>query len=127
MGGGAAVKTYRTIIAGSRTIEQAALVEDAIAASGFRITEVVSGCAPGADTFGEAWAKKRMIPIRRFPADWRKHGNRAGPIRNEEMARYADQLIAVWDGVSHGTADMIERARSHGLTVFVHNYGEARP
>jgi hypothetical protein len=118
------MRTYRTIIAGSRTVEQIDLVEQAIAASEFRITEVVSGCAPGVDSFGEQWAKRKMIPIKRFPADWRKYGKSAGPRRNEEMAQYADQLIAVWDGVSRGTRDMIERARYCGLAVYVHIYGE---
>lgn len=117
------MKTYRTIIAGSRTVEHIALVEQAIEASGFRITEVVSGCAAGADLFGEQWAKRKMIPIKRFPADWRTRGKRAGVLRNEDMARYADQLIAVWDGVSPGTRDMIERARHHGLVVHVFAYG----
>lgn len=116
------MKTYRTIIAGSRTVESLALVEMAIDASGFRITEVVSGCAAGADLFGEQWARAHMIPIKRFPADWRLHGKSAGPIRNQQMADYADQLIAVWDGVSRGTKDMIEQARY--LTVFVYDYSK---
>lgn len=119
------------------------MVEQAIGASGFRITEVVSGCAAGADLFGEQWAKRKMIPIKRFPAKWddlthpnaliktnaagRKYDARAGHRRNEDMARYSDQLIAVWDGVSHGTRDMIERARHHGLTVFVYEYGKEQP
>jgi hypothetical protein len=118
------MKTYRTIIAGSRTVEDIGLVEQAIEESGFRITEVVSGCASGADLFGEQWAKGKMIPIKRFPADWRTHGKRAGVLRNEDMARYADQLIAVWDGVSPGTRDMIERARYHSLVVHVFIYGD---
>ena len=132
------MKTYSTIIAGSRTVENYEIVEMAIAASGFRITEVVSGCAPGADTFGELWAKQHMIPIKRFPAIWadlshpnavikvnnrgQKYDAMAGKRRNQQMADYADQLIAVWDGVSRGTHDMIERARYNGLTVFVYTY-----
>lgn len=120
------MRTMRTIIAGSRTIEQYDLVKTAIESCNWHleITEVVSGCAEGADLFGEQWAKRKMIPIKRFPADWRKHGKRAGPIRNEEMANYADALIAVWDGVSRGTQDMIERARYHRLRVYVYRYGE---
>ncbi len=134
------MKTYRTIIAGSRTVESIALVEQAIELSMFRITEVVSGCAPGADSFGELWAKAKMIPIKRFPAIWNdlSHPNaliktnsrgqqydaRAGHRRNEDMASYADQLIAVWDGASTGTADMLERARYHCLVVFVYDYSK---
>lgn len=124
------MKTYSTIIAGSRTIEQIEQIERAVTESGFIITEVVSGGQVsrdattgdlyGADYLGEQWAKRHMIPIRRFAADWRKHGKAAGPIRNDEMARYADQLIAVWDGQSRGTRDMIDRAERYGLKVYVH-------
>lgn len=46
------------------------------------ITEVISGGATGADAAGEQWARGHSIPVRRFPADWSKHGKSAGPIRN---------------------------------------------
>lgn len=39
----------KVIIAGSRTIEDGSLIEQAVQESGFAITEVVSGCAPGVD------------------------------------------------------------------------------
>lgn len=110
----------RVIVAGSRTITDAALVARAIAASGFEVTELVSGCEPhGVDALGEAWAAERGIPVRRFPAPWKALGRRAGPVRNEAMARYAEALVAVWDGHSPGTRDMIVRAGAHGLIVFV--------
>lgn len=82
------------------------------------VEEVVSGGAKGADACGEEWAKRHKIPIKRFPADWSK-GRSAGPIRNREMAAYADALVAVWDGKSPGTANMILEAHRRGLDVFV--------
>lgn len=39
-----------------------------------------------------------------------KHGRAAGPIRNQQMAERADALVAVWDGASRGTGDMLRRA-----------------
>ena len=33
------------------------------------------------------------------------------------MAKYADGLIAVWDGISKGTKNMIEVARSRNLKI----------
>lgn len=36
------------------------------------------------------------------------------------MADYADALIAIWDGESRGTANMIEEAEKRGLKVFVY-------
>lgn len=71
------------------------------------ITEIVSGVARGADVLGVQYAKAVDIPYKLFPADWVKNGRAAGPIRNQQMAEYADALIAVWDGESKGTKNMI--------------------
>ena len=46
----------RVIVAGSRGITDPNVVATAIAASGFQVTELVSGTARGADQLGEAWA-----------------------------------------------------------------------
>jgi hypothetical protein len=81
--------------------------------------EVVSGTARGIDSLGEEWAMSFGIPIKKFPADWNKHGKSAGFKRNEEMAKYADCLIAFWDGGSRGTKHMIDLALKHGLKLFV--------
>ena len=110
----------KTIIAGSRNITSFEVVNKAVEASGFKVTEVVSGTARGVDKLGEAWASYNRIPIKRFPADWKRFGyNSAGYIRNAEMADYADALIAVWDGESRGTAHMIQQAKLKDLRVFV--------
>lgn len=79
------------------------------------IGEVVSGDASGADTEGRLWAEARGLPVHRFPADWNRFGNRAGPIRNREMALFADTLIAFRGGT--GTADMVRQATRLGLLV----------
>ncbi len=79
----------------------------------------MSGCAKGVDELGERHARETGRPIAKFPADWKKYGRAAGPIRNNEMARYADALIAVWDGKSRGTEHMIESAESKNLKVYV--------
>lgn len=112
----------KTIVAGSRTVTDIRHVNEAIHNCGFEeeITEVVSGGAKGVDALGEEWARTRNIPIKVFPADWAKYGNRAGPIRNCQMGDYADALVAVWDGKSSGTKHMIDYARSNGLVVYVH-------
>ncbi len=109
----------RTIIAGSRNITDINVVREAVKKSKFSITEVVSGCAKGVDKLGEEIAKELGLPIKRFPAKWDEYGKRAGFIRNEEMAEYADALIAVWDGKSKGTKHIINLAAKNGLYLFV--------
>lgn len=114
----------RVIIAGSRTITDYALVEQAIAQSGFPIREVVSGGARGVDRLGERWASEHGVPVTQFIPDWERFGKSAGFRRNEEMARHADALIAIWTGDSPGTRHMIDIAHTRGLKVFVLNLKE---
>jgi hypothetical protein len=108
----------RVIIAGNRSIRDDAMVRSAIEASGFLISEIVSGGSNGVDESAERIAERDGIPLVRFPADWDKYGKKAGPIRNREMADYADALIAVWDGKSRGTLHMIETMRKAGKPVY---------
>jgi len=80
-------------------------------------TEIVSGTARGADKLGEKYASQNNINIKKFPANWDKHGNKAGYLRNKEMAEYADALVAFWDGNSKGTKHMIDLAEKNKLKV----------
>jgi hypothetical protein len=61
-------------------------------------------------------ALAKGIKVVRFPADWDRYGKRAGRIRNESMAKYAEYL-AVFPG-GKGTAHMKEIAKAYGLVVF---------
>ncbi|MDV7188458.1 DUF2493 domain-containing protein [Lutibacter sp. TH_r2] len=82
--------------------------------------EIISGAYyRGADKLGEQYAKERGYKITQFPADWNKFGKAAGPKRNEQMANYADTLIAFWDGKSRGTKNMIELAGQLGLHLII--------
>jgi len=112
----------KTIIAGSREVTSYHEVKQAIEKSEFDITQVVSGCARGVDRLGEKFAADYNIPCVKFPADWNTHGKRAGYLRNQQMADYADALIAIWDGESRGTKHMIDIATKAGLAVYVYKY-----
>ena len=85
-------------------------------------SSIVCGEARGADSLGKQDAQDHGIPIRSFPADWDRYGKKAGYLRNEEMARNADALIAFWDGQSRGTGNMIEIAKRIGLAVRIVRY-----
>lgn len=117
----------KVIIAGSRDVTE---INDVIVAMNNMndhidisindITEVVSGTARGVDRLGEQWARNMEIPVHRMPANWDLYGKSAGYRRNEEMAKYADVLVAIWDGQSRGTKHMINLAANYGLKVYVH-------
>ena len=109
----------KVIIAGGRNITNYSLLLFAIGESEFEITEVISGMAPGVDTLAIQYATENNLPLREFHADWNQYKKAAGPIRNREMANYGEALIAIWDGESRGTKNMIEEATKRGLRVYV--------
>lgn len=113
----------RTIIAGSRSIDEMPILWRAMAACrwGSEITSVLSGGARGADRLGERWGVAAGLLVKCFPALWDKLGPGAGYVRNIEMAENADALIALWDGQSGGTRHMIGEALKKGLRVFIWN------
>ncbi|MDO8596613.1 MAG: SLOG family protein [Sulfuricaulis sp.] len=74
--------------------------------------KVVHGDAPGADKMAGTWGKKFSIEVVPVPADWDKHGNAAGPIRNEDMLiKHKPKRVIAFPG-RNGTADMVQRAKN---------------
>ena len=116
----------RVIIAGGREVTGAKadqMVRDAISLSGWsgKITEIIHGAASGIDS-AAGRVCNGIWPVHAVVADWGTHGRAAGPIRNKKMAGMADALIAIWDGKSRGTKNMIETAASVGLDFYIHRY-----
>jgi len=110
----------KVIVAGSREGFVARNVFEAIEESTFKITELVSGTAKGVDKDGEYYARVNNIPVKQFPANWDAFGKKAGYLRNKEMADYADALVAVWDGESRGTKNMIRTMEALGKPVYIY-------
>lgn len=118
---------YRVIIAGSRGFSDfAALCSYCDKVLSRKAQEgqivVLSGHCRGVDLMGEAYAKSKGYTVEVHPADWQRYGLAAGPKRNKEMAAAAHALIAIWDGKSRGTKNMIDEARAAGLPVRVYRY-----
>lgn len=116
----------KVIVAGSRSIRDYQTVKDSIILGEYYLGLkppyiIVSGKAKGPDTLAERYAHEELATkTLDFPANWDDNGWDAGFIRNEEMAQVADALIAVWDGKSRGTADMIARMVSYQKPVYVY-------
>jgi len=133
----------KVIIAGSRHIKDYQLVSqiisNTISKHNIEVTEVVSGGAPGIDTFGEQWALENGIPVTPFEAAWddltvpnalirtnkygKEYNARAGFSRNEQMGDYGDILLAIWDGKSRGTKHMISVALERNLPTYQYIIG----
>lgn len=88
-------------------------------------TTVISGTEPnrnplhdrGVDQVAIRAARARGLDTVVFSADWDRHGNAAGPIRNRDIAANCTRLVAFWDGVSRGTDNVVRQARNLGRPV----------
>lgn len=122
--------TARVIVAGGRDFNDYELLKSTLDESfrtiineGIEI-QIVCGEAKGADQLGKRYAQEHGIPVVSFPAEWNRYGKSAGYRRNVEMAKYANALIAFWNGESKGTKHMIDTAKQFGLSATVVRYGD---
>ena len=89
-------------------------MEDYIPAS---VTEIVSGGARGIDTQAKEYAKLTGVKFTVFLPDDSRYGKAAPLKRNDQIANYADEALAFWDGHSRGTISTIQRFQQIGKTV----------
>ena len=80
-------------------------------------TEIVSGGARGVDTSARIYARQHGIKLTEFLPDYTTHGRQAPLIRNIEIIEYSDVVLAFWDGVSNGTAFVINNCRKRNVPV----------
>jgi YspA, cpYpsA-related SLOG family len=81
-------------------------------------TVLIHGDANGADRLAGEWGVARGVTVEAHPADWKKHGRAAGPIRNQKMLEENLDLVVAFPG-GRGTADMVRKARKTEIDVFV--------
>lgn len=100
------------------------------AAPGQPVVIVHGAARSGADKTADIWACNHGIPLERHPADWERHGKRAGFIRNEEMVSLGADLALAFvlpcvlpscrkkkPHDTHGTAHCVALARKAGIPV----------
>lgn len=115
-------KGIRLIVAGSRGLNDYQTVKTAIddlASRGMVISAIIEGTALGVDRLASRYAVEHGIENIRVPAEWNLYHRGAGVVRNRKMAEMGDALLALWDGKSRGTRDMIKAANSVGIPVTV--------
>ena len=84
------------------------------------VTEIVSGGAKGIDTCAREYAQREGLKLTEFLPDYQRYGRSAPLRRNLEIICYADQVIAFWDGQSHGTRFVIEECSKQGKKVTIY-------
>lgn len=101
------------LVSGSRNFSRPQLVRQIITRLVTPSDQLMHGCARGVDTWAGEAAESQGASILKRPADWNRHGKRAGIIRNEQMLQEARQhpnlmVVIFWDGQSRGTKHMID-------------------
>jgi hypothetical protein len=111
----------KIIIAGSREFNNFSIIEKECnhLLRDIEYKTIISGTCRGVDKLGEQYADKYLLDKVLFPANWKRYLGGAGYQRNEQMALYADRLIAFWDGKSYGTKMMIELAKKNNLKIAI--------
>jgi hypothetical protein len=115
----------KLIVAGGRWFNDYDLMKnklDFILKNTTESIEIVSGKASGADTLGERYARENGYPVKEFYAQWNQHGNKAGYLRNKDMAEYATHCVCFWDNESKGTQHMIQLTKEYNLPIRVIKY-----
>jgi predicted Rossmann fold nucleotide-binding protein DprA/Smf involved in DNA uptake len=110
----------RVAIVGSRNFNDADQVLDIM--TGFPAdTTIVSGGAEGADTIAAACAERCGLKVEVHIPDWTRYGNKAGFIRNREIVRDVDRVIAFFGpkGVTPGTMHTIRCALEQQTPVAI--------
>lgn len=106
----------RVIVCGGRDYSDTAMVAKVLSGVG-EIKHLWHGNARGADTLADQWARQQPgISVHPVPAQWKKYGRRAGPIRNQTMLGQSPDLVIAFPG-GRGTADMVRRAEGAGVEV----------
>jgi predicted Rossmann-fold nucleotide-binding protein len=83
---------------------------------------VITGGATGIDSMAMAGCTRLGITFYTYPPDYDRYNARAPLVRNEEMVRRADHVIAFWDGKSRGTKNSIDHARKYRVSHEVYYF-----
>jgi len=77
-------------------------------------TEIVSGGARGIDTCAKEYAIAHGLKLTEFLPEYDLYGRAAPLKRNDTIIKYADTVLAFWDGESRGTAYVIRKCKETG-------------
>ena len=82
-----------------------------------RVKAIIHGAAAGADSIAGEWARENGIPEEAYPADWERHGTRAGYLRNVQMLEEGKPDLVIAFPGGKGTRMMIDIAKRGNVMV----------
>jgi len=109
---------FRVIVCGGRDFGDYSLLKESLNHLLSKIREthrviIVSGCARGADSLALRYALEDNLSVEKYPADWEANGRGAGYLRNEQMLKVANGVVAFPGG--KGTEHMVAIAQKKGI------------
>lgn len=117
-------RALRVLVTGSRDWSDQKVIYDAldtIARSAAELTVVHGDCPKGADYWAKRYCWENLSDLvndEPHPADWKRYKNRAGYIRNAEMAKLgADLCIAFIRNDSPGATGCAREALANDIPV----------
>lgn len=111
----------RILVCGGRDYDNDELVDynlDGLKHDGMVI---IQGGARGADKLAKAWAYYNKVTCEEYKADWKTHGNAAGPIRNRLMIDDGKPDLVIAFPGGKGTANMVSLAQKAGIKTVIIN------
>lgn len=84
------------------------------------IDVLLTGGAIGVDSLAIAYAEKHSIKHIEILPNYSKYNRAAPVIRDEEMVKMCDRVVAIWDGKSKGTKHTIDFAKKYEKPIDVY-------
>jgi hypothetical protein len=119
--------TLKILVCGSRDVEPISLLRRILCGVP-KDSIIIHGAARGVDSTAGMVARWLGLKVEEYPADWKRDGKMAGPIRNQLMLdQNPDIVIAVHDDplLGRGTRDMVDRANRKRVPTFIFLTGAA--
>lgn len=108
----------RIVVAGGRSFSDEQMVRWAFREIGLGYGDVVvHGACRGADVTCARIAQLFGAETEAHPANWKKYGKAAGPIRNREMLESDAYMLIAFPG-GRGTFNAVMTARSLGVPIW---------
>jgi hypothetical protein len=85
---------------------------------------IVHGDCRGADRLAGNEADLIGLTVESYPADWKRYGRGAGPIRNQQMLDSGIDLVIAFHpdpNNSKGTKNMLNMAGRAGIEIEIYN------
>jgi hypothetical protein len=112
----------RIVIYGLREYADFEIIDDLIQVLS-KDTIIIYGCRKGEDLLVKKISEERELKYITCPADWKRYGQSAGPLRNTQMLLLnPDMVIVFHDNIkSSCRKNLIKQAEKNKINLHIYN------